>query len=625
VPRRELPLDPSAGPLEAFAFELRQLRYVAGNPPYRQLARKAFRSAAALSAAASGKSFPSLEVTLAYVRACGGDDHEWRARWLELNAQLMSARVSEGDKSPRALEQHQFGAEPLAEGDPTMIGPFRLAGRLGAGTMGQVYLGRTPGQRAVAVKIIRPELADDPLFRRRFRREVEAARSVHGLYIAPLVDADPDATRPWLATAYIVGPTLRDAVVDHGVLPAESVLRLGAGIAEALQAIHAAGVIHRDLKPGNVLLAEDGPRVIDFGIAYAIDETQLTLTYTGTRVGTPGFTAPEVILGQRAGSAADVFALGAVLAYAATGHTPFGEGSAEAVLYRLVHQPVNLGAVPMELREIVEVCLNKDPAQRPAPAAIIRRCQLAIHQPNWDTQWLPQPVAAEIDSRIEAARFEPRHPSRLPNLKLLAMVAIIAVAALIAGFLLGNRNGHNTGGLRVGRDTVPLAVDLSRLGVIDWVHWGHLDSDGDNPEGFVVQPVDVGCKHNVHCSNRKSGAYKISEYSPVGSVTPFRQRDLQAPLAFSWRDGEPTLAAHNVRSTCGFTGTGSGSLFPLTEHHAHSPSMSVSTKERRSAWPPSAMVVLPRLRTALSIRLGRPTQVSPHTSSTTKPVPTHSP
>src|SRR5690349_22193892 len=215
----------------------------------------------------------------------------------------------------------------LRPGDPELIGPYRLRGRLGTGGMGRVYLGLSPGGRAAAIKVIRSELAQDPEFRARFRREVAVARQVSGLYTASVLDADADGPEPWLATAYVPGPSLADAVSQHGPLPAPSVLLLAAGLAEALSAIHSAGVVHRDLKPANVLLADDGPRVIDFGISRAA-ENHNTLTETGQMIGTPPFMSPEQLTDARSvGPASDVFSLGALIVFAATGRGPFDADS----------------------------------------------------------------------------------------------------------------------------------------------------------------------------------------------------------------------------------------------------------------------------------------------------------
>jgi hypothetical protein len=278
----------------------------------------------------------------------------------------------------------------LRRDDPASVGSYRLLGRLGTGGMGQVFLGQSPGGRLVAVKVIRPELADEPGFRARFAREVTAARNVSGMFTALVVDADPEAPVPWLATAYVSGPSLAEAVDEHGPLPAPSVLALGAGLAEGLGVIHAAGVVHRDLKPANVLLAHDGPRVIDFGIARALETSMLT--QSGTVMGSPGFMSPEQAEGAEVGPPSDVFSLGAVLAFAATGEGPFGSGPTPALLYRVVNREPDLLGLPEQVRSLVERCLAKDPAARPSPAELLAELggtQLAAN-------WLPEPIAAEL-------------------------------------------------------------------------------------------------------------------------------------------------------------------------------------------------------------------------------------
>ncbi|MCX4764190.1 protein kinase [Streptomyces sp. NBC_01275] len=265
--------------------------------------------------------------------------------------------------------------QPLGADEPTEVGPYRLLGRLGSGGMGRVYLGRSAGGRTVAVKIVHPHLALDEEFRTRFRREVEAARRVGGAWTASVLDADPEAAVPWVATAYAAGPSLAAAVASAGApLPEHTVRVLGAGLAEALAAVHDLGLVHRDVKPSNVLLTVDGPLLIDFGIARATDGTS-SLTSTGVSVGSPGYMAPEQILGKGAVSgAADVFSLGAVLAYAATGQPPFPGDSSAALLYRVVHEEPELGKLgDGPLREVVEACLAKDPAARPAPGEAARR------------------------------------------------------------------------------------------------------------------------------------------------------------------------------------------------------------------------------------------------------------
>ena len=264
----------------------------------------------------------------------------------------------------------------LQPGDPQLIGPYRLRGRLGAGGMGQVFLGLSAGGRPVAVKVVRAHLATDPEFRERFRREIAVARKVSGVYTSPVIDADVDGPMPWLATAYVEGPSLADAVPEHGPLPAESVLALARGLAEGLKAIHAAGVVHRDLKPANVLLASDGPRVIDFGISRAAEAS--ALTRTGLVVGSPGFMSPEQAEGREVGPPSDIFSLGAVLAFAATGQGPFGTGSTPALVYRVVYSPPNLDHLPAEVRPLIERCLAKDPAARPTAARLLAEAA-AVH------------------------------------------------------------------------------------------------------------------------------------------------------------------------------------------------------------------------------------------------------
>jgi serine/threonine protein kinase len=241
--------------------------------------------------------------------------------------------------------------------------------------MGRVYLGRSPGGRHVAIKVIRADLAENPDFRARFAREASAARKVSGIFTAPVVDADLTGPVPWLATSYIAGPSLGDAVAERGPMPSALVLRLAAGLAEGLAAIHSAGVVHRDLKPSNVLLAEDGPRLIDFGISRSVESSMLTRT--GMVVGSPGFMSPEQAEGRPVGPPSDIFSLGAVLTFAATGEGPFGEGSTVALLFRVVASEPNTQGMPHELRVVVERCLTKDPLQRPTAAALLAQLSTA--------------------------------------------------------------------------------------------------------------------------------------------------------------------------------------------------------------------------------------------------------
>ncbi|MFD0372247.1 serine/threonine-protein kinase [Streptomyces sp. NPDC127114] len=262
---------------------------------------------------------------------------------------------------------------PLQADDPVEAGGYRLAARLGAGGMGRVYLSHTRGGRPVAIKVVRPELADDPDFRRRFRREMEAARRVRGAYTAELIDGDADGTPPWLATLYVPGPSLSEAVARRGPLPVPAVLWLMAGVAEALQAIHGVGVVHRDLKPGNVLLAADGPRVIDFGISLASGVSSHTAT--GAAVGTPSFMAPEQASAGEVTPATDIFALGQTAAFAALGRPLYGDGPGVSVLYRIVHSDPDLSLLPEQLRPLIARCLAAEPAERVTAKEVVEWCR----------------------------------------------------------------------------------------------------------------------------------------------------------------------------------------------------------------------------------------------------------
>ncbi|MEU2584996.1 serine/threonine-protein kinase [Streptomyces avermitilis] len=252
----------------------------------------------------------------------------------------------------------------LRREDPRVVGSFRLHRRLGAGGMGVVYLGSDRRGQRVALKVIRPDLAEDQEFRSRFAREVSAARRIRGGCTARLVAADLDADRPWFATQYVPGPSLHDKVAEEGPLSAADVAAVGAALSEGLVAVHEAGVVHRDLKPSNILLSPKGPRIIDFGIAWATGAS--TLTHVGTAVGSPGFLAPEQVRGAAVTPATDVFSLGATLAYAATADSPFGHGSSEVMLYRVVHEEAHLNGVPDALAPLVRACLAKDPEERPS-------------------------------------------------------------------------------------------------------------------------------------------------------------------------------------------------------------------------------------------------------------------
>ncbi|MEV5719082.1 serine/threonine-protein kinase [Amycolatopsis mediterranei] len=329
-------------------------------------------------------------------------------------------------------------AQPLIQGDPRQVGEYRLRARIGAGGMGRVYLASSPSGRQVAVKLIRDELAGDLEFRHRFRHEVLAAQQVSGLFTAQVVDFDTDCAQPWLATAYLPGPSLQEAAVGSGLLPEAAVWLLTAGLAEALQDIHAAGLLHRDLKPSNVVLAADGPRVIDFGIARAAGATRLTRT--GMQVGSPHFMAPEQLTGAELGPAADVFALGGLIVFAATGRAPFGDGPDAALLYRVNHEPPDLDGVPAGLSELAAACLDKEPRDRPAVEEILRRCRDigGVGTEAVDSAWPPGGIAAEIGKRVTAAELpQPRvtvpadGKRRRWPLAVAAAVVVLAAAAVL--------------------------------------------------------------------------------------------------------------------------------------------------------------------------------------------------
>ncbi len=328
----------------------------------------------------------------------------------------------------------------LKPGDPQLIGPYRLVGRLGCGGMGRVFLGFSAGGRPVAVKVIRAELASDLEFRVRFAREVAAARRVSGLFTALVVDADLDSAVPWLATAYVAGPSLAEAVTGRGPMQVRPALALAAGLAEGLSAIHAAGVVHCDLKPSNVLLSPDGPRVIDFGVSRAAEAT--SLAGADLVVGSPGFMSPEQAMGEEIGPPSDIFSLGAVLTFAATGGGPFGQGSSPELAYRLVYGPPDLGQLPAVLRPLVEPCLARDPGQRPTAEEVLAVANAGQPVPGW----LPgAPLGAFASpERADSPRPAHRGPGRRWRRPLTAAGATAGVlaASVAVTFALGGAAPH---------------------------------------------------------------------------------------------------------------------------------------------------------------------------------------
>ncbi|MFC4330749.1 ABC transporter substrate-binding protein [Streptomyces andamanensis] len=387
--------------------------------------------------------------------------------------------------------------EPLLPSDPARLGGHRLLGRLGAGGMGVVYLARADSGELAAVKVIRSEYAGEAEFRARFRREVAAARRVAGPWVARLTGADTGAREPWLATAFVPGPSLAEAVAAAGPLPGAAVRVLGRALARALDAVHGAGLVHRDVKPGNVLLALDGPRLIDFGIARSVSAEATALTSDSVIVGTPGFLSPEQARAGQVSTASDVFSLGCVLAYAATGRPPFGGGAADALLYRTVHDRPDLDGVPDDdgLRALLERCLAKEPGDRPTAAGVAERltpdgrapeaAEDPAGAPDGSADWLPEPVVAMIADRsarmlalpavepTEAGPGAVRQPDPGPpsaagpphasRRRLLALTAVGALVAAGGGTALwaALRGGGHGGAPAARRWVIGVQADLS--------------------------------------------------------------------------------------------------------------------------------------------------------------------
>src|SRR3984957_17288463 len=424
---------------------------------------------------------------------------------------------------PRATIEHGGGNSlsrtSLRATDPARIGQYRLTARLGSGGMGVVYLGVAPDGGLVAVKVLRPELADDPDFRRRFGHEVTVLMRVRGTCTVRVIEADTDSLQPFMVTEYADGPSLAEYIDTYGPLTAEMLYGLATGLAEALTVIHAAGIVHRDLKPSNVILGQDGPKVIDFGIAHTLDTT--SVTRTGMMVGSTGFMAPEQITG-RPGPAADIFVWGVTIGYAAAGHSPFGTGDTNAVLYRILYADPDITAVPPPLKPLVEAALAKEPHNRPAAHELLDRLTSTSMRPEpiqdrlWDSPtqtgpaqtWpetgphaspplaskplagaskpLAGPSQAQADSWWQASPSPPRPSSRPEVGSLLleparpgprrgrrtvsrrtamsasAVALVLAAGAVLAAVLLPNHNpNHNP-------NPGPLAGNLVNTAALPW-------------------------------------------------------------------------------------------------------------------------------------------------------------
>jgi serine/threonine protein kinase len=452
--------------------------------------------------------------------------------------------------------------QALQAGDPPRIGPYSLVGRLGAGGMGRVFVGRSAGGRLVAVKVIRDELAGDPDFRVRFGREVVAAKSVSGLFTAPVVDADVDGPVPWLATAYVAGPSLAEAVRDHGPLPVASVLALAAGLAEGLSAVHAAGLVHRDLKPSNVLLAEDGPRVIDFGISRAAEAS--TLTHSGLVIGSAGFMSPEQAEGRETGPSSDVFSLGAVLAFAATGEGPFGTGSTAALVYRVVHSPPNLDEVPAEIRPLAVRCLAKEPGQRPTAGELLAELAGA----DFAAGWLPTAITeglsryrgtSQMDSVARPAT-EPAFASGAPAPDLPTVTAAKRHQAL--GASSGHPRSVTAPVSPPRRRRKPVMLALLLAGVLAVASAGTAialrltgsSAPGQRPGATGVPPAG-GSPATTGSPASRSGAPVPAAPSQVvaTALSPYTIR-------VSWAEKAADVSGFNIGNGCGTDGCDGGAL-----------------------------------------------------------------
>ncbi|MEU3606730.1 protein kinase [Streptomyces sp. NPDC035033] len=404
----------------------------------------------------------------------------------------------------------------MATGDarPAALGHYEVDGPLGSGGMGDVYLAHSPSGRAVAVKVIREELAARPGFRERFAREVQAARQVSGAFTAPVLDADTTGPVPWMATAYVDGPTLAAVVAERGPLSADATWRLASGLCEALRDIHRAGLVHRDLKPGNILLADDGPRVIDFGISRVVDAT--ALTQSGQILGTPLFMAPEQFRTPRdAGPAADVFALGAVLVYAATGHGPFDGDTPYAIAWNAVHEEPDLTGLPDSLRSVVVPCLSKDPAARPTPEALLTL------------------LSSRRTRRASAKAAETRRLRVTRRRAALAAGAVLGAGALVAGAWTWwpdeNPTGRATGPATATTRPTPKAT-AAPVRMPGWKPWSTRLRE--SPTGAMVDMA--ACQYEfpaLWCSGPGTLAARVD--ARTGAVVWEQAGDHPAPVSMS--------------------------------------------------------------------------------------------
>ncbi|MCX4987097.1 serine/threonine-protein kinase [Streptomyces sp. NBC_00572] len=451
---------------------------------------------------------------------------------------------------PRAA----FQFPTLQSDDPDSFGGFQLVARLGEGGMGQVFLALSPGGQPTALKVIRHEFAGDAEFGQRFAREVGAAQKVRGAHLAPLLDADPQAERPWLATTYVAGPSLRDLVADHGPLPTEQVMLLAWGIAHALADIHAANVVHRDLKPGNIMLDESGPKVIDFGIVKSLTQS-VTYRSHSTRIGTPLYMSPEQASGRAVGAASDVFALGSTLYFLAAGREAFAAENEWAVAHRVVADDPDVSLFTPPLRQLIAACLHKDPGQRPTPLRVREWCEEELGNALGPGAWMGITGArAAIQARTSALRA----------------LAVAGSEAADTAFRNQPDSPHMTGGDEGGGTTEAVPVASSAPAALRGTQ--KLPQQVPNPIG----PPSVGEVIGPHVAEIlvAAGALVWASFKPLFSET-WKKESSGTQVAhvverFNWQhpweaipSGIPGLATSWQAIPIGVIGTAAGLALAL--------------------------------------------------------------